>query len=133
MGKEFTMMRTKIWSLVAFVVLAVATLGCPSSTRLHETEQGGIWLSITDFDGLPVQVSVNSVANAGIVSIGTLTVSSIVTNPSQPTSSLMNVEMENYEVGFSRADAGTRTPQPTERHIFGTITMYGRFPDSPTS
>ena len=50
MGKEF-MMKTKACSLVVLIVCVVATLGCPSSTRLHETDQGGIWLAITDFDG----------------------------------------------------------------------------------
>lgn len=126
------MMKTKIGSLVATAVLAVGVLGCPSSGNLSKNETGGVYLSIQDFDLLPIQVSVNDVvANADedpcpqCVSIGELTIASIAVNQVQPTSELMNVEMEVYEVGFNRADLGTRTPNPTERRIFGTVPPNG--------
>ena len=119
-------MKTKIWSLAALTIFAVGTLGCPAgSGNLSKNEAGGVYLSITSFDGLPVQVSVNAVANGGFVTIGTLVISSIAVNQSAPTSALMNVEVEVYEVGFSRADEGTKTPQPTERRVFGTIPVNG--------
>lgn len=119
-------MRTKSGTLFVLSILAVALVGCPGSGNLSKTESGGVYLSITDFDGLPVQVSVNGlVGGGGLLSIEELTVTSIVTNPSQPVSDLMNVEMEVYEIGFSRADLGTRIPQPIGRKIFGTVPANG--------
>ena len=119
-------MRTKSMSLVVLAVVAVLSLGCPDSGRLSKTEAGGVYLSITDFDGLPVQVGVNSVvALSGFVSIEELTLASIAVNQTQPVRDLMNVEIERFEVGFTRADLGTRTPQTLVRHIFGTVAPNG--------
>jgi hypothetical protein len=121
------MMKTRTWSFAAVVLFAVVSLGCPSSGNLSKTESGGVYLSITDFNGLPAEVSVSQILSegGGVLTIEELTVASIVVNQVQPTSSLMNVELERYEVGFSRADQGTRVPQPTVRGIFGTVPPDG--------
>lgn len=116
------MMKTKTWSFLVVVLLTVGMLGCPTSGNLSKTDSGGVYLSVTDFDGLPVGVSVSGVlAIGGFLQVDELTLTSIVTNQVQPTSSLMNVEIERYEVGFKRADLGTKTPQPTVRGLFGTV------------
>ena len=62
-------MKTRILSFAVLTVLALGGLGCPSSGNLSKTEAGGVYLSITSFNGLPIQVSVNSVANGGFVQI----------------------------------------------------------------
>ena len=123
--KEFTM-KTKSWSFLAVAILALGALGCPSSGNLSKTEAGGVYLSITDFDGLPAVVSVSGILSVGgLLQVDELTLASIAVNQVAPTSPLMNVELERYEVGFSRADLGTKTPQPTVRGIFGTVPVNG--------
>lgn len=117
-------MKTKLWSSVAVTLLIVGLPACSSKTP-HGVEQSGVILSITDFDGLPIQVSVNAVAPGGFLQIDTLVLQNIAADPTGTTSSLMNVEIERYEVGFTRADEGTRTPQPTVRGIFGTVPVNG--------
>lgn len=102
------------------VLLAAAALAsCTGSDRIHETDGGGVTLSITDFDGLPIQVSVN--AAGGFVQIEELTIENIPKNPNAITSDLMNVELDSYEVTFTRADTGTRIPPPLVQKILGVV------------
>ena len=118
-------MKRNLWSIAAVTLLVAALAACSANTP-HGVEQSGVILSITDFDGLPVQVSVNAiVATGGVLSIESLTLQNIVADPTGTSSALMNVEIERYEVGFTRADEGTRTPQPTVRAIFGTVPVNG--------
>jgi hypothetical protein len=119
------MMKAKIWSLTAVVVLMVGVFGCASGNSPDGRDQGNVILSITDFDGLPIQASVNLIAPQGFLQIGRLTISNIAADPTGTTSTLMNVEIERYEVGFTRADRGTKTPQPTVRGIFGIAPVNG--------
>ena len=118
-------MRAKVWSVIAVSALTLGVIGCASGSAPDGRHQGNVILSITDFDGLPIQVSVNAVANAGFLQIGQLTMANIAADPTGATSTLMNVEIERYEVGFTRADQGTRTPQPTVRGIFGMVAVNG--------
>lgn len=118
-------MKSKTWSLVAAVaVLAIGVGGCSSNNPAGQAE-GGVILSITDFDGLPIQASVNGLANGGFLQIGQLVMQNIAADPRGNTSTLMNVEIERYEVGFTRADAGSKTPRPTVRGIFGIVPVNG--------
>ena len=63
--------------------------------------------------GMPIAV-VMAVMGAvgGVLTFGEVTIDNIAKNSSQVTSSLMNVEMESYEVTYSRADTGTLLPPP---------------------
>jgi hypothetical protein len=103
------------------MVLVVVMLGC--STRTDQADGGGILLSVSDFDGLPIQISVT--ASGGLVQIGQIDIDSIVRNPTGGSSDLMNVEMRSYEVTFSRGDAGSSLPPPLTRGIFGVIPAGG--------
>ena len=118
-------MRTVAKRLVPALAL-LALLGCDS--RLETVDGGGVTLSVSDFDGLPTQIGVNStVALGGLVTIESLTIESIIKsqNPTSPSSSLMNVEMQSYEVTYSRGDGGTRVPPPLTQSIFGSVTAGG--------
>jgi hypothetical protein len=104
-------------------LLAVGLLGCES--RTDRTDSGGIILSISDFDGLPIAVAVNS--NAGFVQVEEIQVSSIIKDPNLVGSALMNVEIASFEVTFSRADTGTRLPPKFVRGLFGVVPAGGVF------
>jgi hypothetical protein len=109
--------------LLAFSIAGVlGLLGCNSRT---DKSEGTVILSISDFNGLPTQVSVNSASAAGGVAVGSITIQNIPKNPSLPTSALMNVEFASYEVIFSRGDTGTRLPPPLVRQIFGIAPVNG--------
>ncbi len=53
------------------------------------------------------------------MSLGLVQISNIPKNPAAGTSELMNVELESYEVTFTRADTGTRVPNPFVRGAGG--------------
>lgn len=109
--------------LLTLGILVLAAGAC-SSGDISKTETGGVLLSITDFDGLPISIS----ASAGdIAQIESLTVSNVAKNPNGTTSELMNVEIQSYEVTYSRADTGTRVPPKLVNYIFGIAPVNGTF------
>lgn len=103
----------------------VLAVGACSSGDISKTETGGVLLSITDFDGLPISISAS--ASGDLAQIETLTVSNIAKNPNGTTSELMNVEIQSYEVTYSRADTGTRVPPKLVNYIFGIAPVNGTF------
>jgi hypothetical protein len=111
----------KIALVLACLVLAQ---GCDS--RLEETDGGGVLLSVTDFDGLPTIVSVSAARAAGVVTIDSITIESILRDIDGEQSPLMNVEMQSYEVTYTRVDGGTRVPPPLVQKIFGVTPAGGQ-------
>lgn len=105
------------------LVLLLSALGCDS--HLEQTDGGGVLLSVSDFDGLPSVMDVSVQRSAGLAVITQITISSIVRDIDGATSDLMNVEMQSYEVTFTRADGGTRVPPPLVEKIFGVVTAGG--------
>jgi hypothetical protein len=106
---------------IVVCLLAVVTLtGCESRT---DRSDGGVILSITDFDGLPVRVLVNDAG--GIVQLDSITLTSVPKNPNAGTSELMNVEMSSYQVTYTRVDAGAVTPPPLVQAVFGITPVGG--------
>lgn len=113
-------MRNSAATLLCLVVL-LGSAGCESRT---DKSEGGVILSVSDFDGLPAAASVNLLAG-GLLQIEQIEIQNIPKNPNAGTSSLMNVEMRSYEVTFSRTDAGTRVPAPFVRSLFGVAPVNG--------
>ena len=111
----------KVANLLLIVCLVVVFTACES--RTDRTDSGGVLLSITDFDGLPIAVSVN--AASGFVQLESVTIENIAANPTGDVSDLMNVEIVSYEVIYSRADRGTRVPSKFVRGIFGVVPVGG--------
>lgn len=107
------------------VTLVVALASCSSSVDKADT--GGVTLSITDFDGLPISSSVNTAAGLGFVQVGQIDVENVALDPTGITSDLMDVEIRSYEVTYSRADTGTRLPPPYTRGLFGIAPVNGTF------
>jgi hypothetical protein len=113
---------TRVAKTLFALALALTVGACPS--RTEKTDGGGVLLSISDFDELPIAVSVNGL---GFVQVGRITISNLPKIPGGVTSSLMNVEMESYEVTFTRADRGTRLPVSFVRGIFGQAPVNGTY------
>ena len=108
------------------IILAASLFAC--ETRTDQADGGGVLLSVTDFDGLPIQVGVNAAAlSGGFVQIEDLTLQSVVKDPTGSSSALMDVEIRSYEVTFTRADSGTRIPPTLVRGLFGTAPAGGSF------
>jgi hypothetical protein len=106
-------------------IVALAALGCVA--RTEKTDGGGLLLSVSDFNGLPTRISASAGYAAGAISIGSITVQSVVKNPGQGSSSLMRVEIDSYEVTFSRDDSGSRIPPRLKNFIFGNVDANGTF------
>lgn len=102
------------------VGLVAVILGCDS--RTEKTDGGGVLLTVTNFDGLPVTFAVNA---GGLVQIGSLDIENRPKDPTGATSGLMDVEIVSYEVSFTRADTGTRIPPIFVRGIFGVAPVNG--------
>jgi hypothetical protein len=110
--------RVILWILIALTVpLAVA--GCRSRT---DRSQGTVLLSVSDFSGLPVSVSVTTSTS---FQIGRVTLRNIAKDPTGTTGDLQTIELRNYEVVYRRRDTGTRVPPPAVQAIFGEVTVNG--------
>lgn len=100
--------------------LLLALAACRSST---DRSEGAVLLSVSDFDELPVAVSVSQAG--GIAQIGEVTVSNVAKDPTGATSSLMDVEIRSYEVTFRRLDNGSRQIPPFTERLFGNVPVNG--------
>jgi hypothetical protein len=116
------MKRPLILLLVSCLALGLSAC----EERTDRTDQGGVILSTTDFDGLPVIVSANTEADTdALVSIDNLTITSFLRDPDGTGSDLMSVELQSYQVIYTRIDGGTVRPPPYIRGIFGILPAPG--------
>jgi hypothetical protein len=111
----------KLISLSIVTILAMGLAACES--RTDRTDSGGVLLSVSDFDGLPLRVGVN--AAGAILQVDEFTIENIAKDPTGVVSSLMNVELGSYEVTYTRADTGTRVPPPYVKGLFGVVPVNG--------
>lgn len=106
--------------LMLLVLLAAMLVsGCADQ---EEVDQGGVALQV-EFVNSPFRISVN---NNDILAIPTIEIDSIVLNPEAPTSSLMDVELDLYEVTFRRADTGTLVPPAFVFRLTGVVPVGGQ-------
>jgi hypothetical protein len=108
-------------TLLGTATLAVLLAGCEA--RTDRTDAGGVILSLSDFDGLPMVVSAS--ADCCLVKVDKMTLSNIAKRPGGRTSELMNVEIQSYEVTYEREDRGTRKPPKLIQTIFGVVPVNG--------
>lgn len=113
------MNRTHRLLTLGSLVLALA--GC--SGDLGKTDTGGVRLSLTDFDQLPIYVSAS--ADCCDLVVPEMTLANVALDPSGTTSDLMNVELQSYEVVYTREDTGTRVPPKLVQTIFGVVPVNG--------
>ena len=120
------MVKKNIRRSLILVVLVVAALGC--ETTIDKTDAGGVLLSVTDFDELPLSISINGSPEepfSGFVQFGEVELSNIPKDPNGIVSNLMNIELTSYEVEYTRADTGTRVPPTYTRGLFGSVPVGG--------
>jgi hypothetical protein len=110
------MKRNAILFLCA--ALALAGAGCRSRT---DRSEGTVLLSVSDFDGLPVQISTTD----GPFSIDQVQIRNVAKDPTGTTSALMDVELRSYEVTYRRRDTGTRVPPSMVQTIFSVVPVNG--------
>lgn len=106
---------------LALAFAALALTACES--RTDKTDGGGVLLSLSDFDGLPVVVSASG--DCCNVAVTSMTLQNIAKTPGGTTSDLMNVEIQSYEVVYTREDTGTRVPPKLVQSIFGVVPVNG--------
>ena len=111
-------MRTPI-KVLLLLALALVVLGCEE--RTEETDTGGVLLEVEFMDSL-FRVGVEE---SEVVTIPTITINSIIADPTGASSSLMDVQLRSYQVTFSRADTGTRVPPTFFFNIIGTVPVGG--------
>ena len=98
----------------------LALAGCSDA---DDVDSGGVSLVISDFDGLPLRVFVNTAG--GLVVVEEIELQSIIQNPDLGTGNLQTIQLSSYEVRYTRADVGTRVPTPLVEGLIGTIPPAG--------
>lgn len=111
------------WKVLWVLCLVLGILSC-GDERTQNT-QATVILSLTDFDGLPFQVSVNQAAQVGAVTVEELTLQNVPKDPRGATSDLMSIELDAVEITYTRADVGTQVPPPRVRAIFSLVPVGG--------
>jgi hypothetical protein len=112
--------------LITLSILTIVTLALGAcEARTDRTDSGGVLLSVTDFDGLPIRVGVN--AAGALLQVEQIVIENIAKNPTGITSDLMNVELRSFEVSYTRADQGARVPTTYVNGLFGVVPVNGTY------
>lgn len=116
----------QVMRTASFALIALAALGCNASTDRTDSP---VILTIEGSTTIvtPGFVSVSDSQNAGWATIGSMTLKTIVKEPNATTSQLETVEMDAYQVTYTRADRGTRVPAPLTEKLFGSISPNGTY------
>lgn len=113
-------MKTKPILLLLLIAAALTVSSCRSRTDLSE---GTVLLSVSDFDGLPISISLGD-GNTPFI-IEEIELRNVAKDPNGTTSDLQDIELRSYEVRYRRRDTGTRVPPPTVQGIFGIVPVGG--------
>lgn len=116
-------MRQLTYATLLILIAALALSGC--SEDAGDVDSGGVSLVISDFDELPSIVGMEQAAQVGLVTIGEITLDSIIQNPDLGSSDLQTIRLSRYEVSFTRADGGTEVPTPLVEGLISTVPVGG--------
>ena len=106
--------------LAALLLLAPWNLGCEGD--LDDVDSGGVILRVTDFGTLPLVLDLSTL---GLLQLDSITLANQPRDPDAVTSSIMDVQLESYEVTYTRGDTGTVVPRPLVERIFGSVPING--------
>jgi len=112
----------KTLNLALAGILVLGLQACEQ--RTDRVDSGGVLLTFGQISW-SATYSANTSAAVGCAAIDTVTLASVAKDPSGVTSSLMDVELQSFEVSFQRADTGTRLPAPLVRTFPGVIPVNG--------
>jgi hypothetical protein len=104
----------RVLPVVALALVLLA--GCRSRT---DRSEGTVLLSVSDFDELPIQVSVTN----GPYQIGQVTLRNVAKDPAGTVSNLQDIEIRSYEVRYTRLDSGNRQIVPLVESLFGNVSV----------
>jgi hypothetical protein len=116
-------------TLATLATLAVALtglLGCQS--RTDRTDGGGVLLSVSQLSMPPTQFVLPKTPTPGMVlpTVASVTIQNLVKDPTPTSTSMLeNVELNEYEVIYTRADSGTRVPPPLIENFGGVVPVNG--------
>ncbi len=116
-------------TLAMLATLAVALtglLGCQS--RTDRTDGGGVLLSVSQLSMPPTQFVLPTTPMPGMLlpTVTSVTIQNIVKDPTPTSTSMLeNVELNEYEVTYTRADTGTRVPPPLIENFGGVVPVNG--------
>ncbi|HEX6900462.1 MAG TPA: hypothetical protein VF789_12135 [Thermoanaerobaculia bacterium] len=113
-------MKTKSILLLLLIAAALTVSSCRSRT---DRSEGTVLLSVSDFNGLPISISLGD-GNAPFI-VEEIELRNIAKDPNGTTSDLMDIELRSYEVRYRRRDTGTRVPPPTVQGLFGIVPVGG--------
>jgi hypothetical protein len=121
------MHRTKpiAWSAAALLPALLVVAGC-GEARVHETDSGGVILSISDFNFGNLTDPLSASEQFPLAQGDSIQVTSVVTAPGD-TSQLMTVEIQGYQVTYRRGDTGTRVPPALLQNVFGSVAPGSTF------
>lgn len=106
--------------LLMLLAVALVAAGCRSRT---DRSEGTVLLSVSHFDGLPIELSLSSSATG--TQIGQITLRNFPKDPTGTTSDLQSIELRSYQITYRRRDTGTRVPPPSVQGIFGLVPVNG--------
>lgn len=113
-------MKTKSILLLLLIAAALTVSSCRSRT---DRSEGTVLLSVSDFDGLPISISLGDGTAPFVVE--EIELRNVAKDPNGTTSDLQDIELRSYEVRYRRRDTGTRVPPPTVQGIFGIVPVGG--------
>ena len=112
--------RIVLRTLIALALtLPLAVAGCRART---DRSAGTVLLLVSDFNGLPVAVSLRG---GGPFQISRVTLRNVAKDPTGTTSELQTIELRSLEIVYRRRDTGTRVPPTSVQPIFGQVTVNG--------
>jgi hypothetical protein len=125
-----TQAKSAMWATLAtlgtLAVALTALLGCQS--RTDRTDGGGVLLSVSQLSMPPTQFILPKMPTPGMLlpSITSVTIQNLVKDPTPTSTSMLeNVELNEYEVIYTRADSGTRVPPPLIENFGGVVPVNG--------
>jgi hypothetical protein len=111
-------MRRHLLLLTLLLVLPWNT-ACEDST--DRVDQGGVALRVTDFGTLPLVLDLDAL---GLLQLDAITLSNDALTGGGTL--FQDIQLDSYEVTYTRGDRGSAVPRPLVERIFSTVPANGQ-------
>ena len=106
--------------LLTLLLVLPWNLACEDST--DRVDSGGVVLRVESFGTLPLVLDLSTL---GLLQLDTITLTNtVLTGGGTP---FQDVQLDSYEVTYTRGDRGTAVPRPLVERIFSTFPGGGRW------